>query len=187
MFSDCQRCTNIRHLRYYVPTDAGRSSTGERDFVFIWYDMIPGNSPDFKETMTDSDGKVHKTTVSRGKMRPEVWKRLLERDATTGNPAFVELAEQITEPFVSAIHDFQGSKAVFFDGKVLLLGDAFSLCRPHGGGSTSQAAVQVQQLVRCLEGDMSLSEWEEHGIKSSVDGAQFSLRMAHFFWYVNKQ
>jgi 2-polyprenyl-6-methoxyphenol hydroxylase-like FAD-dependent oxidoreductase len=133
--------------------------------------------------MTDVEGKTHRTTVPRGKLQYKVWKRLLARKAAIANPFFIELIGKIQEPFVSAISDFQGSRAVFHDGKVLLAGDAFNLCRPHGGGSTSQAAFQVEQLVKCWCGEMTLSEWEQKCVESAANAAQFSLKMAQVFWY----
>lgn len=151
--------------------------------MFVWYDNLPEDSPEFQETMTDINGIRHRSTVPRGKMQPQVWKRLLARNARSGNYAFGELIEKIEEPFVSAIHDFQGEKAVFLGGKLLLVGDAFNLCRPHGGGSTNLAAFQVQELVKCWGGEMSLMEWEKRCVESTAKAAEFSLKMAQFFWH----
>ncbi|KAF2449696.1 hypothetical protein P171DRAFT_517362 [Karstenula rhodostoma CBS 690.94] len=107
-------------ISYYVPAGTNSARAGERDFVFIWYDTLPEGSPEFEQTMTDVDGKIHNTTVPRGKIIPEVWRHLLDRNSTAGNPTFIELVGKIREPFVSAIRDFQGSKAVFLHGKLLL-------------------------------------------------------------------
>lgn len=114
--------------RYYVPRD-GDTKSNQRDFVWIWYDNIAKGSHQLTETLTDVDGVAHQTTVPRGRMSPKVWQTLIGRKASVVNPYFVDLMEAIEEPFVSAINDFQGQKAVFWDGKVLLVGDAFSLVR----------------------------------------------------------
>jgi flavin-dependent dehydrogenase len=144
--------------------------------------MLPKDSPQFDETLTDVDGKKHNTTIPRGKIQPKVWQRLLDRQYSLSNPYFVELMEKINEPFVSAIRDFEGSKAVFFDGKLLLAGDALAQCRPHGGGSTSQAALQAGLLAKVWNGEMTLEEWEETCLQSAAKAAQYSLAMAQFFW-----
>jgi hypothetical protein len=69
--------------------------------------------------------------------------------------------ENIEDPLCIGRSGLQGSKAVFFDSKLLLAGDALNLYRPHCGRSTSQAAFHVQQLVKCLEGEMSLKMGED--------------------------
>jgi 2-polyprenyl-6-methoxyphenol hydroxylase-like FAD-dependent oxidoreductase len=94
----------------------------------------------------------------------------------------MELMEKIEQPFVSAIRDFKGTKSVFYDGKLLLAGDAFTVCRPHGAGSTSQAAFQVQTLIKVLDGEMTLEQWEETCLEAAAKAAQYSMGMARFFW-----
>jgi 2-polyprenyl-6-methoxyphenol hydroxylase-like FAD-dependent oxidoreductase len=154
----------------------------QRDFVWIWYDTLPADTSDFTDALTDVDGKTHPSTVPRGKMRPEVWQRVLDRKVLVKNPYFRELMEKVEQPFVSAIRDFKGTKSVFYDGSLLLAGDAFTMCRPHGGGSTSQAAFQAQTLVKVLEGEKTLEQWEEACLASAEKAAQFSMAMAQLFW-----
>ncbi|KAF1970439.1 hypothetical protein BU23DRAFT_212929, partial [Bimuria novae-zelandiae CBS 107.79] len=118
---------------------------------------------------------------SRKTPPPSTWTRLVSRKTAVRNPTSTELLHSISDPLVSAIHSFAASKAVFLDGKVVLLGDALALCRPHGGGSTSQAAFQILQLVRCLEGEMSLDEWERVVVEEARTAAEFSVTMAKYF------
>jgi 2-polyprenyl-6-methoxyphenol hydroxylase-like FAD-dependent oxidoreductase len=143
--------------------------------------MLP-DPQQLTETLTDVNGKVHQTTVPRGKMSPDVWQRVVGRKASVMNPHFLDLIESIEEPFVSAIGDFQGQKSLFYNNKLMLVGDAFALCRPHGGGSTSQAALQAQTLLRALRGEITLEEWEEACVEAADKAARFSLAMADFFW-----
>jgi flavin-dependent dehydrogenase len=150
--------------------------------VWIWYDTIPEDSSDFKETFTDVDGKSHLTTIPRGKIDPKVWQRVSSRGTKPGNPQFAELIRSITEPLVSAIRDFPGSKSVFCDGKVLLVGDAFSLCRPHTGGSTSQAAFQALELIKVLDSTLALEQWEKACVESAAAERARSLGAAGFFF-----
>jgi 2-polyprenyl-6-methoxyphenol hydroxylase-like FAD-dependent oxidoreductase len=166
--------------RYYVPRD-GDPNSDKRDFVWIWYDTLP-DPQQLTATLTDVSGKVHQTTVPRGKMSPEVWQRVVGRKTSVMNPHFIDLMESIEEPFVSAISDFQGHKSLFYDNKLMLVGDAFALCRPHGGGSTSQAAFQAHTLLRSLQGEISIEQWQETCLESAEKAARFSLAMADFFW-----
>jgi 2-polyprenyl-6-methoxyphenol hydroxylase-like FAD-dependent oxidoreductase len=167
--------------RYYVPRD-GDATSKQRDFVWIWYDNIAIGSQQLHETLTDVSGKTHQTTVPRGKMNPQIWQRVIDRESSVGNPYFVDVMRAVKEPFVSTINDFGGQKSVFWNGRVLLVGDAFTLCRPHGGGSTSQAALQAQTLLQALQGEMTLEQWEQSCLAAAQKAAQFSLAMADFLW-----
>ena len=89
-------------------------------------------------------------------MNSKVWQRALDRKSSIANPYFIDLLDAIEEPFVSAINDFQGQKAVFYDEKLLLVGDALTMIRQHGGGSTSQAALQARLLFQTLQGEITL-------------------------------
>lgn len=170
--------------RYYVPADGGISSVGKREFVWVWYDMLPEDSTDFLEAMTDTNGRKHSTTVPRGMMQPKIWRRVLEqkRATTVSNPYFIELFEKTEEPFISAIRDFPGSKGVFYDGKLFLLGDALAQCRPHAGGSTSQAAIQARGLVQIWEGTLTPEQWEKNCLESAAKAQAYSLGMGEFFF-----
>jgi flavin-dependent dehydrogenase len=140
------------------------------------------DSPQLEETLTDVNGEVHQTTVPRGKISPKVWQRVIDRKTSVVNPYFIDLMESIKEPFVSAISDFQGQKSLYYNNKVLLVGDALALCRPHGGGSTSQAAIQAQALLQSLRGEITINQWEKTCLESAEKAARFSLAMADFFW-----
>ena len=86
--------------------------------------------------MTDTDGHRHRTTLPKGKMRPEVWERQLNHIRRIFPPLLVELPEKIKEPFVSIISDISSKRAAFFNGRLLLVGDALAQLRPHIGQGT---------------------------------------------------
>jgi 2-polyprenyl-6-methoxyphenol hydroxylase-like FAD-dependent oxidoreductase len=168
-----------------VPSDSpssGKPVLG-REFVWIWYDTLPEHSPDFADTFTDTDGKKHYSTVPKGKIQPKVWQRVRdEREDVVRNPHFIDLLKRTREPFVSAIRDCPATRSVFWGGKIVLLGDAFALCRPHAGGSTSQAAFQALELKKVLEGEIDLGEWEKRCVGSAEKELERSLGAAKFFF-----
>jgi len=172
--------------RYHVPGDTIDGATKPCEFVWIWYDVIPEDSQEFNDTMTDADGKKHFTTIPRGKMQPKVWNGILNKIKNMPNPYFNELLERTEEPFVSAIRDFPGEKSVFYDGKLLLVGDAFSLCRTHAGMSTSQAAFQALGLAKVFEGAMALEKWEEECLEGARKAQAASMQMANYYFSWNR-
>lgn len=46
----------------------------------------------------------------------------------------------------------------------MLVGDAFTLFRPHAGASTGQAAMQALGLARVFQGEIGLEEWEREAL-----------------------
>ena len=111
--------------------------------------------------MTDVDGHRHRSTVPPGKMRPEVWAKQQAHGRSVLAAPVKELVDKITSPFVTAISDFQAPQASFFDGRLLLVGDALSLFRPHIAQSTNQAATDCMFLRKVLQGEMNFPEWEK--------------------------
>lgn len=142
--------------------------------------MIEEHSDDSREIFTDISGKRHLTTIPRGKMQPSVWAK--KRNQGTGNLSkpFAELVEKTTDPFISAIRDCAASKAVFYDGKLILVGDAFSLFRPHNASSTNQAAMQALGLAEVFQGKSDLSEWESNSIEHAKKTSAISLAFAEY-------
>jgi hypothetical protein len=129
--------------------------------------MLPEQSTDFVETFTDIEGEKHSTTVPRGKVRPEIWGRVREDARTLISPALVELLDKTDMPFVSAIRDLDPSKGFLCDGKLLLVGDAFALCRPHMGAAVNRAALQIQHLETVFQGESSLEDWETKSVEEA--------------------
>ena len=133
---------------------------------FIWYCNYAEDSQEFTNIMTDKDGYRHRTTLPIGKMRDEVWAK--QKDfATEVLPApFAELVNKTTQPFVSTVADIPlPSGATFFDGKLLLVGDALQAFRPHVASSTNQAALHALLLEKVLKDELSLEEWERQALQ----------------------
>ena len=98
--------------------------------------------------------------VPTGKLRKEVWDKQTGIGKSVLPNPFVELLEKTKQPFVSAISDSIVPTALFFDGKLILVGDALSLFRPHVALSTNQGALHCSLLEKVLKGEMSMMQWE---------------------------
>lgn len=113
-------------------------------------------------------------------MQPSVWAKKRNRGTATLTKPFAELLEKTTDPFISAIRESAASKAVFYDGKLILVGDAFALIRPHSGSSTNQAARQALDLADVFKGTSDLSAWEKSSIEYAESSSAFSLAFAEY-------
>lgn len=110
--------------------------------------------------MTDVDGHRHRNTLPIGKIRDEVWSKQKVYASQILPPPFAELVNKTTQPFISSIADIEVSQPSYFDGKVLLVGDALCAFRPHVACSTNQAALNALLVEKMLRGDISLAAWE---------------------------
>ena len=151
--------------RYVVPGENGSVKPGERYINFVWYYNCSDDSKEFAEIMTDVEGHRHRSTLPPGKIRPEVWAKQQAKGRQLLAAPIRELVEIIKVPFVTAVRDFRAPQACFLDGKLLLVGDALSLFRPHIAQSTNQSATDCLLLEKVLKGDMETSQWEKEVIQ----------------------
>ena len=110
--------------------------------------------------MTDSNGHHHRNTLPPGKMRPEIWDKQKSYAQSVLARPFAELVEKTTQPFIASISDIIAPRASFFDGKLILVGEALALFRPHVALSANQAALNCLLLKKVLQGEITMKEWE---------------------------
>ena len=111
--------------------------------------------------MTDKHGQRHRYTMPIDMIRDEVWKRQQEIGNRLLSPAFAELMNAIAKPFIQVITDAYSPRAVFYNGRVLLLGDALTLLRPHAGTGIQQLATHCLELERVFRRETSIQQWEK--------------------------
>lgn len=133
-----ERVLLLTQTRYHIPGENGSVTSGERALNFCWYSNELPQS--MAEVTTDNTGIRHHATVPRGKVRHDVWSAQCQRGALILPEPFKEVMTAIAQPFIQVIMDHHCPKASFGSGKVLLVGDALTLFRPHIAFSTNQAA-----------------------------------------------
>ncbi|KAI1802384.1 FAD/NAD(P)-binding domain-containing protein [Daldinia bambusicola] len=143
---------------YYIPGKGGSVEPGKRLLNFCWYTNV--SDPSLDSIMTDIDGKRHHTKLPPGQVHPEVWEAQKARARTLFTSPYLEIVENIGSPFVHLITDYCSPRASFARGKVLLVGDALTLLRPHTAYSTNQAAYHTFLAEELVTGRLTLEEWE---------------------------
>lgn len=131
--------------------------------------------------MTDVDGHMHRNTVPSGKLRSDIWARQRAYGNEVLPAPFAELINAITRPFITAIGDVSSPQASFFNGKVLLVGDAITLIRPHMARSTNQAGLHCLLLEKHLKGEVSITEWEKKVLQYARVNQFLSIAVADFY------
>ncbi|KAF4628227.1 hypothetical protein G7Y89_g9927 [Cudoniella acicularis] len=129
--------------------------------------IIPGLNGSCKNILTDKDGRVHRFSLPSGKLRPEVWNTQKAIAGSVLSSPYLELVNKIKRPFVTVITDTYASQASFMGGKLLLVGDALSLFRPHIAMSTNQAAFDCLAVRKMMTGEISLAQWQKEVLQYS--------------------
>ncbi|KAF2728788.1 FAD/NAD(P)-binding domain-containing protein [Polyplosphaeria fusca] len=167
-------------LAYSIPSSSERMEPEDTLLDWVWYDIYDQNSSDFEEIMTGSDGRRRNVTVPKGYLSKAVWDKKLLSAKNTLPSHWFEVISASQKPYVTAITNFKGTRAVFYDGKLLLAGDAFAQCKPHLGMSSNQAALQALNLVKVLREEITFDEWEKAVKDWSDEFAYRSAAMGQF-------
>ena len=147
---------------------------------WVWYYNYPEDSPEYKDLMTDVNGRSHHFSMPVGKIKPHLQEEI-KKTATKDLPAaFAELVSNTEQPFVQCITDVISLKTSFFNHKLLLMGDAIAGFRPHTAASTSQAAYDAllleQMMRREITEDEMLKEMMDYAKQLTAGGIRMGNR-----------
>ena len=148
-------------LGYLVPGEEGDTREGRRLYNWVWYRVA--DDARLRDIMTDREGVHRGFSMAEGRLAPK-WKESLYGEA--GDllpPPFRAVVQATKEPFAQAIRDLAVARMV--QGRVVLIGDAAFIPRPHTAASTSKAAANALALARALDAspddlDQALARWE---------------------------
>ncbi|KAF3458667.1 hypothetical protein ACQCP0_23795 [Ralstonia pseudosolanacearum] len=152
-------------LGYLVPGEHNDVRPGHRLYNWVWYRVADTRL--LGEIMTDREGRPRGHSIPEG-MLDARWVAHLRDDARALlPPAFREIVEATAQPFAQAIRDLASDHMV--SGRVVILGDAASIPRPHTAASTSKAAANALALADALQAlpddvPAALSRWEPEQI-----------------------
>ncbi|KAI0903247.1 hypothetical protein F4823DRAFT_636468 [Ustulina deusta] len=157
---DLQHC-----IIYTIPGPSGSLEPGERMFNFLWYTNESEEALD-QIMMDEFGGHRHHNIVPAGHVRKDIWKQRVDTGKRIPLAApFLEILIKIKRPFIQVITEFCSPHAAFEEGRVLLIGDALSLYRPHTAFSGTQAAFDALKIEEYVDQKISWQEWEENVLR----------------------
>ncbi len=132
----------------YPVAGAGNATVrGRRRFNFVWY--RPAATPAaLALLLTDADGVHHPLGIPPNKV---AWRQVAAMRAAARAllaPQFAEIIEKTAQPFLQPIFDVNSTRIAF--GRVLLMGDAAFVARPHVGMGVTKAAEDAMALADCI-------------------------------------
>lgn len=136
---------------------AGRDNSvapGQRRYNFVWY--RPVGEPALRAMLTDAEGKVWSDGIPPPLIRPEVLADARRAARQVLAPQFAEVVEKTAALLFQPIYDLESPRLVF--GRIVLLGDAAFVARPHCGMGVTKAAGDAVALVGALSAAAGIDE-----------------------------
>lgn len=133
---------------FYMLNGADDSlEVGHRRFSFLWYRATDA-AAELPALLTDERG----TTYSRSIPPPLIQRKHVEQLRRNAGdllpPQFAEAVRRTPSPFLQPIYDLRADTMV--EGRVVLLGDAAFVARPHVGAGVLKAACDAMSLTDAL-------------------------------------
>ncbi len=135
-------------LGYPVAGFENSTRAGERCYNFVWYRPTHAVR-ELPQLCTDIHGRHHDMAIPPPLIRPEVLEGMRRGAQDSLSPQFAEVVAKTRQPFFQAIFDLESQSMAH--GRVVLLGDAAFVARPHCGMGVSKAAGDAIALVDSLK------------------------------------
>ncbi|KAJ5116684.1 FAD binding domain protein [Penicillium angulare] len=147
-------------VSYHIPSETGNIEPGNRLINWVWYFVVPEGSDEMNTIFTDVNGKLHPNTVPHGKIKPDIWSQHVARHISQMTPHLAEVVTKTERPFVTKVWEAEAAASTFYDGRLVLVGDAFTGFRSHMGMASEQAARHCAQMNRFWHGEITHKERE---------------------------
>jgi 2-polyprenyl-6-methoxyphenol hydroxylase-like FAD-dependent oxidoreductase len=106
--------------------------------------------------LVDEDGVYHAVSIPPPKVRGDVIARLKEDARNFLPPQMWEILSRVSKPFFTPIYDLLVDRMIY--GRVVLIGDAAAVARPHVGMGIAKAGTDAEVLVDSIASHPDLFE-----------------------------
>lgn len=134
-------------LGYPVAGTGDNLAAGRRRFNFVWYRPAE-EAEELADMLTDIQGRLHTDGIPPMLIRPDIRNAMLRDADSVLAPQFAEVVHKAKQPFFQPIVDLEAPRLAF--GRVVLLGDAAFVARPHCGMGVTKAAADARTLTDAL-------------------------------------
>ena len=152
---------NNKIIGYPIPGQDHALEPGRRRYNWVWY--RPVDKATLQTMLVDESGAYHPISISPQKVRQDLIDELKLAAKDQLPPSFSDTLAAIPRPFFTPIYDHFSPKMVF--NRVVLIGDAASVGRPHIGMGVAKGASDAQALADVLRDasvpiDQALAKFE---------------------------
>jgi 2-polyprenyl-6-methoxyphenol hydroxylase-like FAD-dependent oxidoreductase len=142
-------------LGYPVAGPGNNLAPGHRRFNFVWY-RPAAQETELKRLLTDDHGRTHHLSIPPPLIRKSIVAEMRVAAERVLAPLFAEAIRKTPMPFLQPIYDLAVSKMAF--GRIVLIGDAAFVARPHVGAGVTKAAEDALALARSLAAISDVAE-----------------------------
>ena len=131
-------------IGYPVAGAQNSTAPGQRRFNFVWY-RPAHDAAALEALLSDADGQHYPLGIPPNKVD---WRQVAEMRTAARSllaPQFAEIIEKTAQPFLQPIFDVSSEQIAF--GRVVLMGDAAFVARPHVGMGVTKAAQDAMVLA----------------------------------------
>lgn len=132
---------------YPIAGATGDASPGNRRYNLVWYRTVEENT-ELRDLMTDKHGIYHPMGIPPNLIRSDVVGKLHAAAEAYLAPQFCEVVKLVDEPFFQTVMDLEVPSMTV--NRIVLLGDAPFLVRPHLGMGITKAAGDAVLLADLL-------------------------------------
>ena len=140
-------------VSYPVPARDGDLRPGQRDYNIVWY--RPTDAAALADLNTDATGRRHEQ-IPPPLIRADVIAAVKADARALLAPSIADIFVRAERPIFQPIHDFASPQLVF--GRIVLLGDAAFVARPHVGAGVTKAALDAACLADALVANESIDD-----------------------------
>ena len=142
-----QQIPNSHILQYVIPGENESLIPGERRFNWVWY-VNYDEATELPKILTDKNGKQHTYSVPPGAIAPEVEQQMRDYGVKVLASPMQKLIAATKEPFIQSVLDLTVPQMAF--DRIVLVGDAAFVPRPHTASGVSKGAVNAIALADAL-------------------------------------
>ena len=140
-------------LTYPVAGPDNDLRTGHRRCNFVWYRTAAPR--ELEDMLTDGNGRLHALGIPPPLLRPEIIAQLRGAAQALLPPQIDEVVQATARPFLQPIYDVETPR--MHVGRVVLIGDAAFLARPHVAAGVNKAAEDALALATALQSGAPLA------------------------------
>jgi len=160
-------------LAYLIPGQNGELTPGKRLLNWVWF--VNKSKFELEKVMTDKNGITREFSIPSGYINELSRAELHTRAKRELPTVFSDCVLRTEDPFVQAIIDMEVPR--MYDMRIVLIGDAAFLVRPHTASGTAKAyedgAALALALTNGLPLERALSQWN----RSQMD---YAMSLVHY-------
>ncbi|MFM9974413.1 MAG: FAD-dependent monooxygenase [Beijerinckiaceae bacterium] len=165
------------------PVDGGAG--GEFRYNYVWYRPAHAEN-DLPRLLTGRDGKQFFGGIPPDQIHPDILTEMRSAATLLLAPSFAEVVHKTRQPLLQPIVDLEVPS--MRAGRIIMLGDAAFVARPHVGMGVTKAAEDARALAACLQTVSDIDAALEAFSNERVAAGQRIIRRArHLGTYMQAQ